>query len=438
LSSPRRIVFVARSFAGESLLSARAITKLDNVELFGICEQALETDNFRDVVCVADTHDSDQLIVAAKQLQQKHGSLTRIVTTYETLLEPVAQTVEALALEGMSVATVRRTLDKSSLITTLKQAGIGTARSRVCATEAEARGFARELSFPLILKPLNGSGGLATWSIHNDQDLDLALELTDPNDVHPLLVEEWLKGQELSIDTITIANEPRFFSICCYRPTILEALENPAIQWRCVMPRDISDARYQPLIPKGLDAVRALLVGDAMTHMEGFLLEDGRVCFTDATLRPAGARIAPMLAYAYDIDPYLAWARATLDKSFDGPWERKFAVGTVFLRGAGSGNVESTEGFEIVKAELGDDIVDVRLPRTGAVKAATYTGDGYITVRHPNTKAVEGALDFISRTIRINYSSSSSPPTLRDEWSKRLQYNQLYKPAWETDSHTSI
>ena len=61
------------------------------------------------------------------------------------------------------------------------------------------------------------------------------------------------------------------------------------------MPRDISDERYQPFIAQGLDAVRALSVGDAMTHMEAFLLEDGRVCFTDATLRPAGARIAPML-----------------------------------------------------------------------------------------------------------------------------------------------
>ena len=438
MTVPRRIVLVARSFAGESLLSARAITRLENVELFGICEQALEPDMFREVVCVGDTHDSDQLIDAAKQLQQKYGSLNRIVTTYETLLEPVAKTVEALGLEGMSVATVRRALNKSSLIATLKQAGIGTARSRVCTEAAQARQFAHNLRFPIVLKPLNGSGGLATWSIHNDQELDLALELTDPKSVLPLLVEEWLSGQELSIDTITIADEPRFFSICCYRPAILEALENTAIQWRCVMPRDISDERIEKFIAHGIQAVRALSVGAAMTHMEGFLLDDGRVCFTDATLRPAGARIAPMLAHAYDIDPYLAWARATLDGSFDGPWKRKFAVGTVFLRGAGSGDVESTEGFETVKAELGDIIVDVRLPRTGAPKAATYTGDGYITVRHPRTEAVEAALDFISQTVRINYSSSSSILTQRDEWSKRLQYNRLYKPAWEIESHTSI
>ena len=72
MSSPRRIVFVARSFAGESIRSARAITQLENVELFGICDQHLATDDiFREVVCVVDTHDSNQLTAAAKQLQRR-------------------------------------------------------------------------------------------------------------------------------------------------------------------------------------------------------------------------------------------------------------------------------------------------------------------------------------------------------------------------------
>ena len=121
-----------------------------------------------------------------------------------------------------------------------------------------------------------------------------------------------------------------------------------------------------------------------------------------------------------------------LDGRFDGPWERKFAVGTVFLRGAGSGKIESVDGIEVVKRELGEMVMDLRSPQAGAQKAATYTGDGYVTVRHPETEAVEDALDFIARTVRITYSNPNpSLKTLRDDWTKRLQYNQLYKPAWE-------
>ena len=141
-----------------------------------------------------------------------------------------------------------------------------------------------------------------------------------------------------------------------------------------------------------------------------------------------------MLAFAYDIDPYRVWARVTVDGCFDGPWERKFAVGTVFLRGTGSGQIEHVDGVEVVKRELADSLMDLRSPRVEAAKADTYTGDGYITVRHEKTERVEEMLDFIAQTIRITYSSvMPDADTLRGDWTKRLQYKQLYKPAWEVD-----
>ncbi len=49
-----------------------------------------------------------------------------------------------------------------------------------------------------------------------------------------------------------------------------------------------------------------------------------------------------MLGFAYDIDPYRAWARVAVDGRFDGPWERKYAVGTIFLRGSGAGVVKAS------------------------------------------------------------------------------------------------
>jgi Carbamoyl-phosphate synthase L chain, ATP binding domain len=442
VNTGRLVIFVARSFTGESLRSALAVTKLENVSLLGIREQPISSEDasmFLEVVCVTDTHDAKQLLDAARLLQQKHGSLNRIVTTQETLLEPVAQTVAALGIQGMRVATVRRALDKSLLKAAFEQAGIGTARSQVLTSDVQARNFAAELGYPIVLKPLNGSGALGTWTIGDDPQLALALELTGVSQTRPLLAEQYLSGQELCLDTIAIANEPRCYSICCYRPSILEAVENPAIQWRCVMPRDIGGSLYAAFIEQGLEAVRALAVGDAMTHMEGFLLDDGRPCFIDATLRPAGARIAPMLGFAYDVDPYLIWARATLDGAFDGPWERKFAVGTVFLRGTGAETIERVDGIEDLNRQLGDLVVDFRAPVVGSLKSDTYTGDGYVTVRHSETKTVDDALDFAAQTIRITYSNraSSSGEILRDNWTRRLQYRQLYKPAWEIESQTA-
>src|SRR5262249_20141017 len=208
--------------------------------------------------------------------------------------------------------------------------------------------------------------------------------------------------------------------------------------WSCVMPADIDTPQYRTFVEQGLAAVRALSVGNAMTHMEGFRLEGGGVSFTDATLRPAGARIAPMLGLAYDMDPYRAWARVAVDGCFDGPWERNYAVGTIFVRGRGDGSVEQVEGIHSVRERLGKLLVDARLPKAGAVKSVSYTGDGYFTVRHREKAEEEDALGFISRTVRVTYSRPGPPLSAGDRWKERLLYfdKQLYRPAWEMDSLT--
>lgn len=395
----RRILFVCRAASSESARSAQALAMLDNVE-----------------VVTADVSDFESLMRIADR------SFERIVTVQETLLEIVAMANETLGLPGLSVATVRDALNKSRLKATLKRAGINTPAYALVENLHEAQLFAREIGFPLVLKSLSGSGALATFVIHSEDQLKNVTELG------AFLAEQYITGQELCVDTITIQGEPQFHSICCYQPSILEAVENPEIQWSCVMPRDMTP--YENFIEQGLKAVRALSVENAMTHMEGFIDTSGKTWFTDATLRPAGARIAPMLAHAYDIDPYRAWARVAVDESFDGPWERKYAVGTIFLRGLGSGSVHEVSGIESVQHEFADMLVDARWPRIGTRKSATYTGDGYLTVRHPETAVVQNVLQHIAQSVKITYSSDE--PLTRETWGHRLKnFNELNRPVWD-------
>ena len=381
---PRRVLFVCRAESSESSRAAQALASLDNVTV---------------------------ITAAPDKLNDDHGPLDLIVTAQETLLEAVALANERLGLPGMSVETVRRTLNKSQFKVTLKSAGINTPHDD-------------ESGFPIVLKSVFGSGALATLILRSEEDLKRALEGADLAD---FIVEEYIEGQELCLDTITIDNEPQFYSICCYYPSILEAVERPETQWRCVMPRELNE--FADFVLEGLKATKALRVGNAMTHMEGFIDAAGRPWFTDATLRPAGARIAPMLAHAYNIDPYRAWARVVVDGCFDGPWERKYAVGTIFLRGVGSGVVEKVTGVDLVQQQFKDLLVDVRWPRTGAQKSVSYTGDGFITIRHPETDVVHEALATIGELVRITYSSEAFNPA---NWRERLHnFGELNRPAWD-------
>jgi hypothetical protein len=392
----RRIMFVCRSATGEALRCANAIRALEDVTL-EICEAPL-------------SNDVQQLVRAAKR-----GSVDRIVTAQETLLLVVAEANEALGLEAMSSEVVKRTLDKATLKSTLRLAGIKTPRECLLTTAEDAR----ELGFPLVVKSLHGSGALTTFRIDDVEQLTRILNLIDG----PMIAETCITGEELCCDTVTIANEPQCYSVCCYDPPILDALEDPTRQWRCVMPRDLTP--YDDFIREGLAAVKALKVGNAITHMEGFM----NAGFIDATLRPAGARIGPMFGYAFDVDPYRLWARVAVDGCFDGPLERKFAAGTIFLRGSGSGSVETVHGIESIETELKHMIVEGCWPTVGANKAQTYTGDGFVTVRHPETSVVHNALDFIDRTLKITYSSAAK---LETPWTDRLRkFNELNRPAWD-------
>ena len=402
--STRGVVFVCSSLGGEALRCANAIKDLDDVTL---------------KICIADKND---LIETAKALP----NIYRIVTAQETLLATVAVANEALGLSAMSSEVVARTLDKSKLKATLRRAGVTTPREEIVNRAEDARRFVGEVGLPIVLKSLNGSGALTTFRISTETELTRILSLMKL----PVIAETYLDGQELCVDTVTIRNEPQCYSVCCYDPPILDALEDPSMQWRCVMPRDLSP--YNPFIQQGLEAVRALQVGNAMTHMEGFINASGPAGFVDATLRPAGARIGPMFGLAHDVDPYRVWARVAVDDGFDGPLERKYAVGTIFIRGSGSGFVEIVEGIESVEEHLSSVIVEARWPKPGGPKSATYTGDGFVTVRHPDTCVVEDALDFIDRTIRITYSSSQPIET---GWSERMHnFRELNKPAWDFEA----
>ena len=398
-------MFVCRSLTGEALRAANAIESLEEVTLL--------------VICVPDNHDTQQLIDAAKSL----GGVNKIVTAQETLLLAVAEANEVLGLDAMSSAVVTRTLDKSKLKSAFKRAGIKTPQDQIVTSAEDTSLFVNEVGFPIVLKPMNGSGALTTFRIDTEEQLGRILGL-----IHtPMIAETYVDGQELCFDTVTIANEPQCHSVCCYNPPIIDALEDPTRQWRCVMPRDLNP--YEEFIQEGLAAVRALQVGNAITHMEGFINASGPAGFIDATLRPAGARIGPMFGFAFDVDPYRLWARVAVDGCFDGPVDRKYAVGTIFLRGPGSGSVETVHGIETVQNDLKSMIVETRLPRIGGLKSATYTGDGFITVRHSEESVVQNALDFIDHTVRINYTSSQPAETV---WSDRLlNFRELNKPAWD-------
>jgi glutamate synthase domain-containing protein 1 len=92
-----------------------------------------------------------------------------------------------------------------------------------------------------------------------------------------------------------------------------------------------------------------------------------------------------------------------VDEAFDGPYERKYAVGVAYLRGVGHGRVVRVSGVEQANLRVGRLVVDSRLPTRGAPRTDSYEGDGYVIVRDRDTEVVKAAMKEIIETIRVEY-----------------------------------
>ena len=402
----RNVVFVAPFPLDTTMRFARAAAGLSDVRFLGIFQEAprgADAELFVDVVTVRDGLDSRQLIEAAHLLERRHGKLSRVLGILEALQVQLAEVRQALGIAGPDPQTAELFRDKAQMKDELRRHGLPCARHKLLHSWQDAEAFVNEVGLPIVLKPPAGMGCKATWRINDVDNLRSALSAVRPSRESPVLAEEFLRGAEYSYETITVGGKVRFTSASRYFPTPLEVMETPWIQWVCMLPRVLAGPEWDEAHVLGERAVTALGLSTGFTHMEWFRRNDGSLAIGEIAARPPGANIVRMNSFAHDTDMYRAWARAVVDEAFDGPFQRKYAVGCAFLRGAGRGRVLRVNHVDRAQELVGKYVVESRLPTPGAPKSDSYEGDGHVIVRHPDTEVVKAALKTIIETIQVQY-----------------------------------
>ncbi|HEY8432012.1 MAG TPA: ATP-grasp domain-containing protein [Sandaracinaceae bacterium] len=402
----RPVVFAAPFPLETTLRFARAAARLEGVKLLGVVQEepkGADKQVFADLVRVEDGLSARDLIDAIDVLRRRHGHPHRIVGVLEPLQVQLALARAHFGVPGTDPDTADLFRDKARMKDRLRAAGLPVARHRLLASPADGEAFAREVGFPIVLKPPAGMGAKATFRVRSIAELTSALRGMRASRESPVLAEEFLQGEEGSFDTITIGGVPRVASISRYLPTPLEVLENPWIQWVCLLPRSIDGEEYADVRRAGVRAIEALGLRDGFTHMEWFRRPDGSIAIGEIAQRPPGANITRMIGLAHDVDPYRAWARAVIDGAFDGPWERRWSVGCAFLRGMGRGRVTAVTGVKATNDVVGPYVVEAKLPTVGAPKNDSYEGDGYAIVKDESTAVVQRVLTTIIENVRVHY-----------------------------------
>jgi len=354
---------------------------------------------------IDDAFDPDRLEQAVRQVAAEIGGVEALASILEPLQEPVAVVRERLGIPGMDAAEARRFRDKGHMKDTLRSAGVPCARHCLATDVDQALAFADE-NIPLVVKPPAGAGAIDTFRVDERAQLESWLAMARPSHDRPVLLEEFVQGDEFSFDSITVDGTNVFHSISAYSPTPLEVMSTPWIQWTVLLPRHIDGPEYAPIRDAGPKALEVLGMVTGMSHMEWFRRGDGSIAISEVGARPPGAQMTSLLSYSHGHDFYRAWAALNAFGHFDPP-PRQFACGAAYLRGQGSGRVSSLEGVERIHRRLGPLVVEARLPQPGQAKSSSYEGEGYVVLRHPETEVVADGLKQIVSQIRVHLEDDS-------------------------------
>jgi len=349
---------------------------------------------------VSDILNVGQLVWATRELGARFGPVTRLFGAYEQLQVPLATAREALGIPGLPVQAARNFRDKARMKTLLRANGIPCARHRLAPSVDDAVAFVELSGFPAVVKPPAGAGAQQTYRVDNLDQLRRALSTQPPSAERPVLLEEFVRGEEHSLETISIDGRAVWHSLTHYYPTPLHVLENPWIQWCLVLPREVDDDRYSDIRSAAQRTLEVLGMTTGLSHMEWFRRADGSVAISEVAARPPGAQITTLVSRATDTDFLQAWARLMIFNQFEVP-ERKYAAGAAFLRGQGEGRVRDIQGWDVVQRDLRDLITDAKLPEVGSAASTSYEGEGFVIVRHPDTAVVEQAVAQIVSRMRI-------------------------------------
>ncbi len=332
----------------------------------------------------------------------KHfGSVDRLLGMLEQIQVPLGEIRDQLGIAGVGGQTANHFRDKSVMKTVLRQNGIPCAAHQLIDNHEAATEFAQRIGFPLIVKPPDGAGAKGTYRCENQGQLNECLETLRPQPDNPVLLEQFVTGEEFSFDSVAIGGRLVWHSISRYQPRPLEVVEEPWIQWCVIIPKETDGPEYSAIKQVAEPAIRALGLETGLSHMEWFRLPNGQVAVSEVGARPPGAQIMSLMSYAHNLDMYQAWAELMIHDRFACP-PREYACGAAYLRGMGQGKkIVAVHGLDNVAKQFQDVVVEARLPKYGQSPSSSYEGDGFIIVRHADTDVVQNVLKEIITHVRV-------------------------------------
>jgi biotin carboxylase len=331
-------------------------------------------------VLTADTNDTHALLPEAERLHTALG-FDGVITSCDYYLPVAARIADRLGLPGPPAAAVENACRKDATRRVLDAAGVPGPRFAVRSDWAGAAAAARDIGYPLVVKPVDLCAGMYVRRVDDEPALreawralaDFPVNARGQRRSPAVLLEELLDGPEVSVETVSYDGTAQVIGV-----TDKSVGGAPAfIETGHMFPAALTPADDEAARGTALLALKALGLDGVVAHTEIKLTSAGpRV--VEVNPRPAGNRITELIRHVTGIDLATACVDVALGHRPDPRgWDtglRSAAIG--FLVPDTAGTLAAIDGGDTVREA--PDVLEVQLAEPGRAVTAAGSNNEYL------------------------------------------------------------
>lgn len=260
---------------------------------------------------VDNMEDYEQIYRAVGYFAHKYGRIDRVESHNEYWLELDAKLRTDFNVSGYKNEDMLAIKTKAQMKEVFRKAGLKVAKGRVFKDDEDARKLAKELKFPVIIKPNSGVGASDTYKIKSADELEAFFGYKNAHVEY--IMEEFIEGDIVTFDGLTDKDgNIVFYSSLEYSEVVLDTVEKDNDMFYYV-PREIK----QDLVKLGEKCVEAFKVRERFFHFEYFRVKKtGELMPLEINCRPPGGLTIDMWNYANDFDVFKEYANIVKENKF--------------------------------------------------------------------------------------------------------------------------
>ncbi len=271
-----------------------------------------------------------------------------------------------IAIVGSDRRSLDMAEDREKFDAALEKLGVARPRGRAANTFREARAIAREIGFPVLVRPSYVLGGRGMEIVYNEGQLASYVESAPPiTPGSPLLVDKYMRGREVEVDAVFDGDDIMI-------PGIFEHVERAGIHSGdsiSVFPTQTVSASMEQRIVEVTEAIARELGIRGLINIQ-FVIPEGTDELLIIEANPRASRTVPIISKATGINLVAAATRIALgEKLREMPWGTGLARKPDYV-------VVKVPVFSFAKMRGVETILGPEMKSTGEVLGidATYAG----------------------------------------------------------------